>query len=434
MSANTDATIHQNDASSTQKRVEALLLQSTMFLIPTNLAYHIYYQGAYINSRLSDYLLPKLYLSDLPLVALLIIFIFNNYKYLAKSFYKNRYTSLLIAYLLIISLVSIKSISSLWYVAKVIEFYLFGVYLSKTYTARHFLSLIAPPLWLSVGFQSIVGMSQYIRQNSVYGYFLFGEPDLHSLGVAKMTTARGLEIIPYGTTAHPNVLAGFIVVSLLLLSLRTHLSPKKISQKAVEIIVTGLSIPILYLTRSFTALSGFLFAISINKAKKNISSLYGRVIYQIILSITIIISLLFFPIFHQLNIFSDNPSFYERYELNTIALRLLHNHPITGIGPNMFTLYLPQFPISKQQSYVLQPVHNGLLLVLAESGLIGVVLISLNLHSWAQRTKAVRSSISAFLPLVALLFILQFDHYPLTLQTGQLLLTISLVLPALKTA
>ena len=432
MSTKSPPTIHQTDASHTQKRVERCLLQLSIFLIPSSLAYHFDFSGAYSNGRLIDYLLPKLYLSDIPIILIIIIFLFNNRYYIGKSLFKSVLIILFIFYLLLNSFLSPNPLSSTWFDLKIIEFILFGAILVKSYTDDRFISAIRVPLAASILLQLIVSLYQYIHHSSIFGYYFFGEPNLESVGVATTITASGLEVIPYGTTVHPNVLAGFLIVSFLILLHSAHLSPKYYLKKASNIVVTGLILIIFYFTRSFSALSGGIITILLNLYKKYISSLNHRLIFLIISPSILLVSLLIFPIFHQLNLQSDSPSFYERYELNQVAFLLIWRHPLFGIGPNLFTQYLPHFPLSRQQSYLLQPVHNGLLLLLSETGLVGLFLIILLLRQWYHQIKAAKPSFSAFLPVVCLFIILQLDHYPITLQTGQLLLTLSLVLPALK--
>src|SRR3989338_5993842 len=58
---------------------EKFLFQLTIFLIPTNLAYHFISNDAFVNGILVDYLIPKLYLSDLPILLLLLLWLIKSY-------------------------------------------------------------------------------------------------------------------------------------------------------------------------------------------------------------------------------------------------------------------------------------------------------------------------------------------------------------------
>ncbi|MBD3238933.1 MAG: hypothetical protein GF332_04850, partial [Candidatus Moranbacteria bacterium] len=68
---------------------------------------------------------------------------------------------------------------------------------------------------LSLFIQSIIASIQFINQNTI-GLFFIGEQllDKHILGVAKISTNYGSIIRAYGTLPHPNILAGFLLLSI----------------------------------------------------------------------------------------------------------------------------------------------------------------------------------------------------------------------------
>ena len=107
-----------------------------------------------------------------------------------------------------------------------------------------------------------------------------------------------------------------------------------------------------------------------------------------------------------------------RQQLNAAAFTLWQQSPLVGIGLGNFLVQLPEV-LPSRQIYFLQPVHNIYLLVLAETGIIGCVAFLL----------LVKRSIKKFnVSLIALLLLGLVDHYPLTLQQGQLLFTLVLSL------
>ncbi len=186
------------------------------------------------------------------------------------------------------------------------------------------------------------------------------------------------------------------------------------------------------LTESISALSGLSIVWLAYFALSKVST---HRIYSLVLmytTITQVFSLLFYPLVYRSNLLSDNPSFSTRYELNSTALSLISHHPFVGIGPNLFSQYSSQSLIPGQQTYTLQPVHHGLLLIISETGIIGLVLVIIWLLKLQPAITNAKTPKSAFLPLIALATILVLDHYPLTLQTGQLLLLLSLVIILLK--
>ena len=72
-------------------RWEKLLLQLTVFLIPTNLSYHWISKEAYVRGLLVDYLIPKLYLSDIPVLMLLLLWLVSRTKKLVAG-WKRQFT------------------------------------------------------------------------------------------------------------------------------------------------------------------------------------------------------------------------------------------------------------------------------------------------------------------------------------------------------
>ncbi len=429
-----------NTTNRNKLKIENFLFQLSLFLIPSNLAYHLYIQSAYINGRLVDYLLPKLYLSDIPILLFISLNLINNKKLIDLSKIKTKINnsklvklSLILALITVInSLVGTHWASSLWYLTKVIELALFGVITYQKYTKKQFDRLSFWPLIGAISLQTVVSLYQYINHKSLIGYIFLGEPDLTSVGIATTSNNGILEVMAHGTTPHPNVLAGFFVIASLLLLQSTHLDYEKRFKKTVKLLLISLTTIIIYLTKSITALSGAIFATTIKLEQNKISNKQGRLIVQIILGFTLILSLLIYPLNNHLKIMSDNPSFYERYELINASKEIITKNLLSGTGLNQFITKLPNYPLSKQQAYLLQPVHHGLLLILAETGILGLILIAIFLLSWLNLSKRHNAPNSAYLSASAIFLILLFDHYPLTLQTGQLLLLIALVYPLLK--
>lgn len=62
----------------------------------------------------------------------------------------------------------------------------------------------------------------------------------------------------------------------------------------------------------------------------------------------------------------------SRGPLNAIALRMVADHPVVGVGPNHFALELPRYATAEFAREWLYTVHNKYLLVWAESGVLGL--------------------------------------------------------------
>ena len=109
-------------------------------------------------------------------------------------------------------------------------------------------------------------------------------------------------------------------------------------------------------------------------------------------------------------------SFIKRIELNRATIKLWKQSPLVGVGLGNFVTRLPDTDVSRQGNF-LQPAHNIYLLLLSEIGIIGVIGVIGVI--WV-----IRKKISLHMPFLMFLFLGLVDHYPLTLQQGQLLFTI----------
>ena len=126
-------------------------------------------------------------------------------------------------------------------------------------------------------------------------------------------------------------------------------------------------------------------------------------------------------------------SWVVRSELNAAAIKIWQQFLIFGVGLGNFLTELPK-TLPSREIYFLQPVHNIYLLLLAETGIIGLVLflwlvwiVLRRAISNKQKERGKAALLLAYLlSLIAYLLLGFVDHYPLTLQQGQLLLTLFL--------
>jgi hypothetical protein len=388
-------------------------------------------------------LIPSLYLQDIVLILLLSVIVCNKVTIIGLStfikgikqnsiFKKSSLFYLYILFLIVVSAFSQSFDSAIIIITRFLLLYLCGVSLIKIYSKYKLYSLITPPLILSIVFQTVVGLYQYINQSSVFGYLFLGESDLTSYHIAK-TNIRGLlEVAPYGTTPHPNILAGFIVVAFLILLHRTPLIVHKIQFKAVLVVLISLILVTITLTSSLSALSGLIIALVIMIYPKIVSTHKSATPLQVLMVSAQLLSLLVIQLGYHSKTLADNQSFIERYELNNTTFQIIANNPPWGTGINSVIHYLPDYPLGRQTSFLLQPPHHVGLLLLAETGVVGITMMLYLFHLWFKETDHLNAPISAFLPLIALTVISGLDHYPLTLPTGQHLLMLVLVLPLLK--
>ena len=141
-----------------------------------------------------------------------------------------------------------------------------------------------------------------------------------------------------------------------------------------------------------------------------------KVIYRFCVLLFILFSLLLLLI----PINSTEPFVFQRLILNKAAIDMFVKHPLFGVGLNNFIINLPLLTDLYNLQWILQPAHNIYLLILAESGVIGLILFTVLTIRMMNKVKD--SSLKYLL-----LFILTtglIDHYWLTLQQNILLLAI----------
>lgn len=150
-------------------------------------------------------------------------------------------------------------------------------------------------------------------------------------------------------------------------------------------------------------------------------------------SILYTIPFILFVVAVVLTISPQEESVVVRQQLNAATISMWQHSPAVGVGLGNFLVELPRYLVSRQ-IYFLQPVHNIYLLVLAEAGVVGLmVFIFLIWRSIKGLVLSIKDSPTQFfinqntiyfIPYTLFLLLGLVDHYPLTLQQGQLLLTV----------
>jgi|SRR3989344_3259879 len=365
------------------KRFFALLL----IFLPTQLGFHFWPEWSMVLGRRIDYLSSTVYLTDI-IIFFVLLFWFIEFRPKLRL-------QILIPVLLFAAVniwVAKSQPESIYKWGKILEFGLLSFYIVRT---KPGLSFVARYLSVAVFYSSFIAIGQFIFQHSLGGMFWWlGERTftIDTAGIARVVLNGREYLRAYGTFSHPNVLGGFLAVTLPFL-----LVQKKSFWIRICII---LGIVALILTFGRAALVVGLIAI-IGKNKR------------FFLILVIIPAIFILTKFNPLE-----ESVVVRQQLNAAAFTLWQQSPLVGIGLGNFLVQLPEV-LPSRQIYFLQPVHNIYLLVLAETGIIGCVAFLL----------LVKRSIKKFnVSLIALLLLGLVDHYPLTLQQGQLLFTLVLSL------
>jgi O-antigen ligase len=187
----------------------------------------------------------------------------------------------------------------------------------------------------------------------------------------------------------------------------------------VRTVFTLIVIICLILTFSRTAAIAIVFAALLFVFKNNLSK---KTVYIFLLGY-LILSLVQ-PL--VINFFSKNSlmfdrSLAERFYLLVVSGKITSQHFLFGAGLNNFIPELVKMYQMQTGYWILQPVHNITLLVLAEVGVLGLLLFSYVLLKTFIKILSNKNKNWLFIPIFLILATGFFDHYWLTLQQNMLL-------------
>ncbi len=385
--------------------LESFVFAIFLFLLPSNLAFHWCTSSALVLGIYRDYLIPTIFVTDFLIITLFLLSFFSKTKIcLPKK------TIFFVFLLIFFVFISQNKISASYKALKVFECFLLFYWLKSKKVSQQ--KIIRILFWTAC-FQAGLAVFQWLKQSSVLSYLPFGEQPFNSFtpNIKKIVLPNGkLRITPLGTFPHSNVLAGFLVL-VLTMNLK---SLNKIWQIFFYLLISSA------LILSFSLPTIFLFSLIIililfkNKQKLLLSSLF-------------LYSFVFGLIFNQDIISSLN----RRLPLIKSAFLMIKDNFIVGVGLNNFLVKLPKY-ISGSQVYFFQPVHNLFLLLLAETGIIGLLIFLFWILKSLRFLKKGFKKNSLFILLLVEWFLLaQFDHYFYTTQQGLLITVIVFYLVSL---
>lgn len=370
------------------KKINRLFFYLLVLFLPTQLGYHFWPSWSMVLGRRIDYLSPTLFFTDI-LIVLLLIFWLRKLLVWPTIFF------IVLAGLNI--LFSFNQMVAIYHWIKFAEFILLGYYIIQ---AKPNTQHVAYCLMLSVLYSSVIAIFQFVLQHSIGGLFWFlGERTFRvdTPGIAAIAIQGKEYLRAYATFPHPNVLGGFLAV---LLPFIVQVSSKKKIFFWTTILFGSIA---LALTFSRSAWVVFLLGIGWMIFQKK------RFLFFVLIScLLFLVSFLFSSL---------DESVVVRQRLNASAIFMFQSFPLFGVGLGNFLVALPDNLVSRS-IYFLQPVHNIYLLLIAEIGVIGVIGVL-----WVMRKR-----IKFTWPLIGLILLGLVDHYPLTLQQGQLLLTLVIAL------
>lgn len=401
--------------------LEKLLFFLTILFLPTQLGKHFWPQSSFIFSLRIDYLSPTIYFWDLLVLGLLLVFGLKGAMESRKINLNKKFIWLLLVFFIpqILSIfISVNPQACLVRLKDLSIAALFGLYIASknfnTLRPYFFSGLI-----LAAVFESLLAIGEFLLNKSL-GFWILGERSFNVTTplIAKFNFYDQVFLRPYGTFSHPNLLAGFLLVSwpLILLGISERL---KIFKLLLSLFLAGT----ILITFSRPALILGIIELVV----------LFRKFWRLLLILTIIVAPLalvrFFSIFNY-----DSLALTRRQELTEYSLKLFLDQPVFGIGLNNFINLLAEGKLLVGTSRFLQPVHNIFLLTLSETGLVGLFgfLAILGTAFWQNIKKTDLLSKILLGNLLMIIFLSLFDHYFLTLPQGQRLLFLILGLSFVK--
>lgn len=407
--------------------LKRILFFALIIFLPTQLGKHFWPPFSFISGIRVDYLSPTVYTTDI-LAALFILLSIKAIK-LPK---------VLFVIFLVIAIGIFFSASPLagWYIfAKFLEFVLLGFAIVPFFSLERDRILTGVFLGIGVVWESILGLFQFLNHGSLGGpLYLLGERTFSSStpGIANASINGGLILRPYGTLPHPNVLAGFLLISLLLsIGLLGKQKNNWTRVFLAGVCIVGCFGLLLTLSRVAIVVAlaiGIFFLLSMVKGKRS-SNVVGIFLG---LTVLVVITLSFFPMLGERFLFSlTDESIVQRQQLLVAAIKMISTHPIFGVGFGNFSTNALQNLPKTNFFLLLQPVHNVFLLLSAEGGLLFLSFVLWFLFKTIRQLwrllQTDRWNASLLLAALCAIFIIgQTDHYFITLQQGQLLTTLML--------
>ncbi|NOY60387.1 MAG: O-antigen ligase family protein [Calditrichaeota bacterium] len=313
----------------------------------------------------------------------------------------------------IFSLLQAKDVQ--WGLFDIISFtkaFLFFFFLANNIKNKDDLTLVLKAFFLGLVIQAVIVGLQYYKGTNL-GLLGLGEPSqILEFEMKAADVAR-----PGGTIGHCNHLAryiGFILPISIILAL-VSVSSKSMSRLAAFVSMAGILALIYTLTRS--SWIGLLLSIAVMipfMFKYRLMSL--RTIGKFALGSMVLLILLsaYGNVIWDRLISNDMGSAKTRLTTAQVALHVIADHPILGVGINNYGSILEKYWSSKDSFTRIAAVHNTYLLYAAELGLVGFGAYLWLLTAFFVRIKKAMKSRSKYLSAIAVGVMGSFAGYLLT--------------------
>jgi len=414
------------------KKIIHYLIYALIFLIPWQTRW--IYQPGFLNNQKWEYANLSLYFTQI-LLGLIILFSLGYLTFFLtknkKALKKNRIAAgtalVLVLYLVLTCFLSTEPGLAWqkfnWLIMAVAL--ILVILFFKPKTNKIFWSLI-----LAASLQSVLAIQQFIEQKVLANKWLGMAGQLpEKLGTPVVETNGIRWLRSFGSFPHPNMLAGFLAIGLLLTIALYSLVKSQKQQKILRLLFVINFIGLLT-TLSRAGIYGFLLFIILLGFLAGKKKTFSKNISKFAL-ITLFIFVIFSVSFPQL-IFTralsqgriEQQSNSTRIEQFKESAEIIKKSFPLGAGPANYVVELQKL-YPQKPAWQIQPVHNTYILLLAELGLFGLAVIIILLFFSLCQLKNIRQKnpkqIIALTAWLLLLVLAGFDHYFWSFWSGILL-------------
>ncbi len=402
-------------------KTKSVVLSSILYILitlPLNLTYQLplhvlfFNTDPYVSGIYTNYLVPTLSIIDMGLVLLIASYIYEyGLKHIQVVLHKYIFYLVPFALFLLLQSVFRLDLNSLVNGGRLILGIVSLLFLIDYFKTQKHSNLYKYVLWISVYsvlLQGVLGTMQFLGGSSL-GLSMFGESQVVSgmQGSSFVTLNSEVFLRAYGTFPHPNVLGGYFIMNVLL-GIFLFAKSKDFYKK--------LSLLLIILSCIFVTLTFSRIAILLVLGIVFVTLIY-RLIKGGVFSFT---PLLLVERFTNL-ISGNDTSWADRVNLMKSSLSVMKNNLMVGTGLGNFTKGMENvIPSTVNGVLLIQPVHNVVLLMIAELGITGSLLYVVLLGKiWISNVS--KMNWFKWLVIISLVVIGCFDHYLFSLPQGMII-------------
>ncbi len=431
----------------TKNRIYSSIL--TIFLIlPFNVTYQlpstlnifsttIKIYNEFVNGVIVNYLIPTISILDVWCVILLFSIIFTKGKnFLRKAISRYLLWLILLSSFLLLQNIFIKEIITVIGSLRVILFFLLLILLveiiksSNTKIFNKYYKTFILLSFFNLVIQGFIGVQQFMKGMSLNLNFL-GESQVVSgmRGSSFIVLNNEIFLRAYGTFPHPNILAGYLLL-IFFLSNFIYLRTKGLL-RYFSIFNILLSTLLIFFT--FSRIGIFLILLNIAVITIHKIFICKKIFFKKLSNRGVRVFSISTPFLYVYQrfipiILGNDKSLSERIELLKSGVKVFKNSILFGCGISRFIKAMENFvPRSSKGIMILQPVHNIFVLMLAEVGVLGFLIILFLIVKIIFPILKKKFTVYSLLILINILIIGSFDHYLFTLPQGTTILFFVLV-------